>query len=141
MRNQTSRPRVSVPQWDLLVEAIGWMCVGIIELSLSGVINDWLIQYRYKTNMELLKGNMAVALIQAGGFIATALNVRATLVGGGCDDQQNGFAVDLGSSFLFWFIGQVCITLYALLFQVSTCSYDDQVRRGEEGGLNNLLDL
>ena len=108
------------------------MCVGIIELSLSGFINDWLIQFRYKTNKELLKGNMAVALIQAGGFIATALNVRATLVGGGCDDQQNGFAVDLGSSFLFWFIGQVCIILYALLFQVSTCSYDDQVRR--EGG-------
>jgi uncharacterized membrane protein YjfL (UPF0719 family) len=101
-------------------ETLVWSLIGVFLLSLNYFIQNKILLFGLYNQKELLKGNLCVGITEAGAFIATSLNVRAVLSGPG-----RGFAESVAAAALFFTLGQVCMILFSVLFQLLT-PYDDQ---------------
>lgn len=101
-------------------ETLVWSLIGVFLLSLNYFIQNKILLFGLYNQKELLKGNLCVGITEAGAFIATSLNVRAVLSGPG-----RGFAESVAAAALFFTLGQACMILFSVLFQLLT-PYDDQ---------------
>ena len=84
--------------------------LAIVALIVSAIVNDKLILYSFDNNMEVVgEKNVAVAIVEASTYFATALIMRGALSG-----WEGGFAVAVG-----WFVlGQAFLVLLGFLYRL-----------------------
>ena len=71
---------------------------------------------------QLLRRNVSVAITFGGIALATAINLRASMMG---SPSSRSFAETLGVTIMYFVFGQISVLVFGYLFQVATI-YDDQ---------------
>ncbi len=102
--------------------AAGYACCGVVLLLVTGRLGVRLL-LGSKLGSEIERGNHAAALAAGAHFVATAIIISRSVYG--------DTLATLGVSIAFFFIGQITLHAFVLLFRALT-SYDDAAEiRGE----------
>lgn len=128
-------------QKDLLSLLI-WSVVGIVLLQIARVINDLFVLHKFNNIKEIVVDrNVGTGAVQFGAFIASALMIRASLIGEGED-----FFSSVISLLIFFVIGQLGLILYSKFYQIVT-KYDvhaeiekDNIAAGVAFGLSLIAE-
>ena len=83
----------------------------VVLLMVAQWVNDALILRSIKNDDEVLKGNSAVGLAEAGSYVATGFILNGAFSGAGGG---------IGSAILFVVLGQVALVIFSLLYEVFT---------------------
>jgi uncharacterized membrane protein YjfL (UPF0719 family) len=99
----------SLPEWwQEVLHVGGYSLLGVVLLNLSRFINDKLILYKFSNNKEIIEDqNIGTGFIQAASYTASGLIIGGTL------HSEGGTLV---TSLAFFIFGQVCLILFALLY-------------------------
>jgi hypothetical protein len=62
-----------------LFHTLMWVFLGALLLVISGYVNEYLIVRFYLGKGSLLDGNAALAVVELGHFVASAVIIRATI--------------------------------------------------------------
>jgi len=97
-----------------------WTAIGCVLMIFSQILNDKLIIMQLDNAAALVEDdNIAVALMEAGQYIATGLVIQATVSGGGGD-----FSEGLVTTIIFWALSQVLLLLFTVVYRKITV-FDD----------------
>lgn len=105
------------PTRPFAVDFVAMIVDGVISFILLGialVVSDKLLVGGVSNTEEVKKGNVAVALIDAGAAIATGLIARGSLMGEG----------PIESTFVFFILGQVALVVMFKIYEMIT-PFDD----------------
>jgi len=99
----------TLPEWWQEVYHVGvYSLLGVILLNISRFINDKLILYKFSNNKEIIEDqNVGTGFVQAASYIASGL-----IIGGTLHSEGGSFI----TSMAFFAFGQVCLILFALLY-------------------------
>lgn len=100
---------------DLISTAL-WGGIGIVLLQIARVINDKLILRKFDNTKELVTDrNVGTACAEAGSYIGSAFIIGAVLTG-----EAESFVSGITEALIFFFIGQLFLFLFSLIYQVYT---------------------
>jgi len=114
--------------WEQLVDEILFTFIGFGCLLLSQVINDYLIMYGIDNMEEILdKKNLAVAVLEAGTYIATGV-----IYGRAVTSLKVSLIESVASTILWWGLCEIFLILFCLVYELITV-YDDKllIKRGK----------
>jgi len=95
--------------------------LGYFLLCIVVVVTTKILLYKVDVRKELLVGNLSVAITITGICVATAVNLRVSLMGYGSQTLPE----TIGATVLFFVLGQIAVIIFGGIFQLIT-SYDDQ---------------
>ena len=95
--------------WSMnIVHIGGYSLLGVVLMNVSRFINDKLILYKFSNNKEIIEDqNIGTGFVQAASFIASGL-----IIGGALHSEGGNIITSLA----FFIFGQVCLILFALLY-------------------------
>ncbi len=98
-----------MPSWqEEVVHVGGYSMLGVFLLNFSRYINDKLILYKFSNNKEIIEDqNIGTGFVQAASYTASGLIIGGTL------HSEGGSLV---TSLAFFVFGQICLILFALLY-------------------------
>jgi len=122
---------------DLMSTAL-WTCLGIVLLVVAGWVNDKFVLYQFNSEKELVQDqNIGTGAVQCGAFIASALMVRACLMG-----EESSWITSLVLTLIYFVLAQILLVIYSHFYQMAT-SYDvhaeiekDNIAAGVSFGLS-----
>ena len=91
-------------------------------LTLNFLVQNKVLLYSLNNVAETLNGNLFVAIVETSCFIGTSFNIRAVLSG----SPGRNMAETVGSTLLFYVLGQIIMIAFTFAFQKFT-PYDDQL--------------
>lgn len=94
---------------DLLM-TVAYGVLAVVLMTISSVINDKIILPSIKTSDALRDGNVAVGIVEAGGFVANGLILYGALSGEG----------SWTTGLVFWGIGQIVLILVSVVYNMIT---------------------
>lgn len=117
------------PTIEAFLEEIGPVAlygfIGMLLLFVAGIVNDKIVLRKFSNQKEIIEfHNPAVAVIMAATYIGSGLIIAGGIRG----------SINIVSVLVSFGVGQVALTVFAILYQVAT-KYDDQ----EEIGKNKNL--
>jgi len=110
-----------------IIEISVWGIVGIILLNLAGKLNDQLILRRFQNKIELLeKRNVAVGVVMAGSYLASAMIIRSIILG-----ESVGWLIDIIIIILYFLLAQIAFFIYSVVYQIVTkYNYHQEIEDG-----------
>lgn len=105
------------------ISMLMWSGMGIVMMFIARFLNDRVLLYSVHNTTEMLRGNVAVAVVEAAQYVASGMIVRAALSGEGNEDD---IGTDIAITWIDWSVAQVALLLAVMLVQCLT-KYDDQV--------------
>ena len=98
---------------DLLATA-GWSVIGIGLLQVARLVNDKILFYQFDNSKELVSDrNIGLGAVECGGFIGSALIIRAALDG----EDAGGFGISLLLTLVYFMAGQVAFIFFGKIYQ------------------------
>jgi len=109
-----SNPSPSGHLREDLLSTIIWGTVGCVFLLIAQIMNDRFILPQFSNQKELINDrNLGVGVVQAGGYLATALIIRGMVSG----EDIEGLGRELLIATL-WFLGsQLLLLMYAAVYE------------------------
>jgi uncharacterized membrane protein YjfL (UPF0719 family) len=105
-----------------LMDFLLYSTLTYLLLMIACVMQSKLLLIKLNVRRELLKRNVSVALTFGGVAIASAINLRASMMG---SPSSQSFAETLGVTVMYFVMGQICVLVFGWVFQIITL-YDDQ---------------
>lgn len=121
------------PSWQVVLEEMGPVALygglGLLLLWIAGFINDKVVLYKFSNRQQIVESrNTAVAVVMGSTYLGSSLVIAGGIRG----------SVDIVTLLVSFALGQVALTAFGLLYQVTT-RYDDQKELGQEQNLAAAL--
>ena len=105
-----------------LMDFLLYSTLTYLLVMIACTLQSKLLLIKLNVRRELLKRNVSVALTFGGVCIASAINLRASMMG---SPSSQSFGETLGVTIMYFVMGQICVLLFGWVFQIITV-YDDQ---------------
>lgn len=105
-----------------LIDFLLYSSIAYMLLLVACVMQTKLLLIKLNVRKALLNRNISVALTFAGVALASAVNLRASMMG---SPSSRSFAETLGVTVMYFVFGQMSVLIFGWVFQTIT-TYDDQ---------------
>ena len=105
-----------------LIDFLLYSTLAYLLLILACVYQSKLLMIKLDVRKELLKRNVSVAITFAGISLASAINLRGSMMG---SPSSQSFIQTLGITIMYFVFGQISVLIFGWVFQAIT-KYDDQ---------------
>lgn len=100
--------------WFDLLDLLIWSLIGIVLLLVGRFVNDRLLLRRFNNVKELVTDrNIGTGAVELGGYIGTALIIRAALFG-----EDVSFLSGVASTVIYFIIGQAGFIVFSWVYQL-----------------------
>lgn len=105
------------PFFQEMVMTLIWSAVGVSLLLISRILCDKFMLPKFCNKVELVRDkNVGVGFIQAGGYLATALVLKSTLM----SPVDAPLLEEMGLTLVWFIVSQTLIILYCIAYQKLT---------------------
>ncbi|MEA2084391.1 MAG: DUF350 domain-containing protein [Thermodesulfobacteriota bacterium] len=96
-----------------VMDTILWGGIGIALLQIARIVNQKILLSRFDSIKELITDrNVGTGAVECGAFIGSAFIIKAALSG-----EDNGLAVGITSTLIFFACGQLAFVIYGCIYQ------------------------
>lgn len=105
-----------------LIDCLLYSTLTYVLLCAACLLQSKLLLMKLNVREQLLRRNKSVAITFSGIALASAVNLRASMMG---SPSSRSFAETLGVTIMYFVFGQISVLAFGCVFQVATV-YDDQ---------------